>query len=498
MTRVVGPDERDRKIEGFTRDYQRINGFPSRLIDIYVDRECTTLADIRVYDPQQPNSVGALIEDSQLRIDPASFIPRFWYPHGVTRLWGQVNKGPLVLLDAALGLRTGLFATEHNGFPTGVLQAEVEHLATDYLHGIRIAVIEIGWDAWEPAEGDYNEEYIAEKTSAIRAYRNAGYRVGVVGGLHYAPEWLKAKPGAQHVDQWGNQSGGANFQWSQTVRDSAAGYIQQIVDACGDVEFHRIGLSRAGETLYPEAVNNNAFAPGQRQNNWWAFDTAAQAESPMPGWVPGASTYLGQPVTEADARAWYDWYFGALVYAHAWEIQAYRDAGWTGSLQIVTPGVGCLPAEHNARLEQRLAPMAGDDYFVMNTGAVWWRFYDELPDLTGCGMNASSVYDNSGNPRGNVTQPGDDQVPYNSAEIYDWSATRLLSSIARRHGIRPLMGENPGQTTTDTAKKAFATAAGCGLDALLWAFDRQLYDDDYASIADLTRLIFLHSPQTEE
>jgi hypothetical protein len=493
MTRALGPDQRDRKILGFTRDYQRVAGLPGRFIDVYLDEQCTVLADICRYDPDEPDVVGEKITNSRIRADMNSVVPRFWYPHGVTRVWGKVNKGPTLMLDAHVGDRPGLLAAEP-AFAVGVLQAETKWLAMDYLHGVRIAVIELGWDAWMPTEGNPDEDYIAAQVAKVKAYRNAGYRVGIVSGVHYPPTWLLAKPGAQHVDQWDNLSGGANFQWSATVRAYAEDYLTEVVQTMGDVDFHRVGLSKAGETLYPEAVNNTSLPNGQQQNNWWAFDSAAQASCPMPGWAPGTSTYGGNPVTKAMATAWYDWYFGGLVDAHAWQLSVFRAAGWTGSVQFVTPGVGCLPGELNARLNGLLAPLGGDTYFVMNTGAVWWRFYDEIPDLDGCGLNASSVYDNSGDPRGNVTAPGDDLVPYDDAQIYSWSATRLLSSIARRHGLRPLMGENPGSTSQADAAKVFTTAAGCGLDALLWAFDRHLWEGVHASAADLTAQIFLHSP----
>ena len=37
------------------------------------------------------------------------------------------------------------------------------------------------------------------------------------------------------------------------------------------------------------------------------------------------------------AGRWYDWYLNASVDAHAWEIAAFRNAGFTGELQLVMP-----------------------------------------------------------------------------------------------------------------------------------------------------------------
>jgi hypothetical protein len=379
--------------------------------------------------------------------------------------------------------------------------ADSRRIQTDFQYGVRIAVIEMAWDQWEPAQGVYNTSYINQQLTKVAAYRKAGYKIGIVTGLHYLPAWFKAIPGTQHKDQWGNPSGAVNAQFSATARTIVGGYITNVVQTLGQVDFHRVGLSRIGEMLYPEAQGNASFPAGQQVNNWWAFDTAAQTGSglpagvpvcPMPGWIPGESTFNGSPVTAGQVRGWYEWYYGALIAAHDWQRTVIRAAGHTGDIHLVAPGMGCLPAAFENRLAINLAelPNGQDNYRVMNTGALWFRFLDDLPSLAGCVLNISSVYDVSGNPRGNTTQPGDDQVPVTSTAINSWSSARWLSSIARRHGLA-YVGENPGNNSSAEGAAAIATAKGCGLSALLWAHDYQLHEGVYMSVQELPALLRL-------
>lgn len=391
-------------------------------------------------------------------------------------------------------------ATRTPSFPVGVLQADIRNLNKDYEYGIRIALMELEWAKWEPVEGQFDESYMMQQISKAFVYIARGYKVGIVSGIHRPPAWLLAKPNIQHKDQWGNESGIANFQFSSVARDYGAIFLTSVVKAFGEyVWFHRVGLSKIGECLYPEAANQNSFPVGQRENNWWCFDTQAQSGtglpagtggSPLPGWIPGTANYLGQPVTNMQVQSFYEWYFGANTNAHNWMLATIRAAGYGGIVHYVTPGMGCLPKEHDERLADKLAPIAGDDYYVMNTAAVWWRFYNELVDKGNCWMNASSIYDISGSPRGNITQPGDDAVNYDNPDIYNWSSARFLSSIARRHGME-VVGENPGQNSFEDAKKVISISQGCGLAALLWAFDDQLHsgNPEYCSLEQLSTLI---------
>lgn len=359
------------------------------------------------------------------------------------------------------------------GYPVGVLQADLQWIDDDYRFGIRIAVLEIEWSRWEPTEGQFDQTYIDQQVAKMNAYLDYGFQVGIVSGIHHQPSWVLAKSGIQHEDQNGTQSGILDFQFNDQARSYGENFLTSLVQAFGSaVSFHRVGLSAIGETLYPEAPDNN----------WWAFSDAAQATSPHPGWVPGTAADPGE------AEEWYDWYFEALVDAHDWMLATIRAAGYTGTVHYVTPGKGANPAHVAARLAGDLAPIDGDTYFVMNTGAIWYRFYDQLADLTGCEMNISSVYDVSGSPRGNVTEPGDDLVPFDDSAMDSWSSVRYLSSIARRHGLERV-GENPADTMPIDVQGTFDAAWGCGLKAILWAFDNQLRDGVHGRLAQIAQEI---------
>jgi hypothetical protein len=393
----------------------------------------------------------------------------------------------LAFLSAAvLSVALLVVALPSTGPVYGVLEADPRYLASDYQAGIRLAIVQPQWDAWEPRPGAFDRRYRAQEIAAVQAYRSAGYEVGVDIGLQSPPAWLLQRPGAQLVDQFGNQSGTANFEFDQSVRVAAAAYIRVVVDSLGPVKYYRVGLSGSGEALYPEA-------PG---DNWWAFDPRAQGAQgglppgvpavPLPAWVPGDALYHGRSVTQVQVRSWYRWYFGASVNAHAWEIRAYRAAGYTGMLQLVMPGYGTGPSVYRARMRADLAPVTYDPFDTMNTGAVWFKFLAELPDLHGLVVDISSVGDGSGIPANNTCQPGDDSEPLDSVRARFWSDTRWLTYLAHSHGLQ-VMGENPGNTRPAQLPEILELARSCGLIALQWAWDYQLHSRTYASLRLLRR-----------
>lgn len=374
-----------------------------------------------------------------------------------------------------------------NGPVLGVLLADPAFLAHDTRAGVRLAVLSLDWARWEPRKGHVDAAYRAETVAVARRYRAAGWKVAVDLGLQQPPGWVLAQPGGRLVDQHGGRSSTADFEFSEAVRRAGARYIVDAVHHLGAVADYRVGLSQSGETLYPSTSSNQ----------WWAFVPQAQGEAtglpkgvqptPLPGWVPGSPTWQGRPVTEDQVRRWYEWYLGALVNAHAWEIATYRAAGYRGQLELVMPGTGALPDLYRAVLAGDLAHNPGDCCDLLNAGAVWWRFLDELPDLRGTAVDVSSVYDQSGSPRGNGCEAGDERVHYRRNPGIDaWSDTRWLTYLARRHGL-PVMGENPGYTPSGDLPGIMHLVRSCHLVALQWAWDYQLRGDgNTANLAQLS------------
>ncbi|HZD67007.1 MAG TPA: hypothetical protein VE152_12985 [Acidimicrobiales bacterium] len=397
--------------------------------------------------------------------------------------------GALVALVAgAVAVFMGVVAALPSPTPTyGVLDANPTHLVTDYQAGVRLAMVGLAWHRWEPHPGVVDHHYRAKEVATVHRYQAAGYKVAVDIGLQAPPDWVTQRPGGRLVDQFGNRSDTANFEFSQQVRKAASGYIHNVVHALGPVAYYRVGLSGAGEMLYP----------GAPHNNWWAFGPYAQGQqgglppgvppTPLPGWVPGTTTYHGQHVTQHQVQAWYHWYFGALVAAHAWEITQYRVAGFQGTLQLVMPGTGAQPWWYHKRLAADLANPSYDPYHTMNTGAVWPQFLNDLAakgELGGVIVDISSVGDGSGSPPNNGCQPGDQSVPITSPQIRDWSDTRWLTYLASAHGLS-VMGENPGSTPPGQLSEILHLARSCNLTALQWAWDNQLYGGKYVSVSQL-------------
>jgi hypothetical protein len=372
----------------------------------------------------------------------------------------------------------------------GVLAADPDYLSADTAAGLRLAMINIGWDEWEPEQGSFDDAYISQQAATVAEYLSAGWTVAVDVGLQSPPSWALGLPYGQLVDQDGNSSGTPDYEFSEAVRAAATTYISSVVSSLTGVSYYRIGLSTSGEMLYPPVSDNQ----------WWAFSPLAQGSAsglpagvgvaPMPGWVPGSTTWDGEAVTQAMVQSWYDWYLGALINAHTWEIDSFRQAGYQGLLQYVMPGVGAVPSLYQQSIAGELAPNPDDPYNTMNTGAVWWDVLPQLP-LTGAVVDISSVGDGSGDPVNNVCQASDSSVDYTSqpSVIESWSATRWLTYLAGLNHL-PVMGENPGNITPAELPAIMSQVQACHLTALQWAWDYTLNESGpYVSLSDYAQAI---------
>ncbi len=407
------------------------------------------------------------------------------------------NRRPIqFLFGAALALHV-CAAEPQQPYLFGVLIANPKHLASDYAAGIRLALVEVNWSRYEPVRGSYDMKYRDERAATAKACRDAGFRVAVTVGLHYTPKWIRNDPALQHQSQFpGSTSGMANLAFNQPLRDDAEKYIADVVAHMGPVDFYRVGLSEQGETFYPEAPHDE----------WWAFDAMAQGDNPgrpegippppLPHWVPG-TPYRDKAVSTADAQRWYDWYFGALVNAHDWEIRAHRAAGYKGLIQLPMPGQGVRPDLYRRRIANGLAltsPSNPDSFHTMNTGANWFLFLDRLADKSNLIVDISSVYDSSGVPRGNGCGPDDDKVDYlHDPQVNRWSSARWISLHAGRNGL-PVIGENPGHDDFAAMQNAVRLMKECRLIGLMWAFDDELYGGKHATLADYAKLIRESNP----
>lgn len=390
-----------------------------------------------------------------------------------------------VALAALLGLTISPAGVRHSDTQTanhsetpllGVLEANPSYISSDSHAGIRLATINLDWAEWEPSDGVVNYAYADSVEQDVARYRAAHWEVAIDPGLQQPPSWALSLPNGLLLDQDFSPATTADFEFSSAVRQAARAYLSYLVGHLGPVNYYRVGLSENGEMHYPDTTSNQ----------WWAFTPSAQGTAgglppgvhvtPMPGWKPGAADWRKHKVTTAQVTRWYDWYFGAMVNAQAWEIASYRRAGYHGELELVMPGTGALPGSYAARIAHDLAPSASEDaYFTLNTGAVWWKLLNELPSLKGATLDISSVYDESGSPRGNGCEPADASVNYRVDPVIDrWSDTRWLAYLANRHHL-PVVGETPGYTRASGLVGVFHLVETCHLRALQWAWEYELH-----------------------
>jgi hypothetical protein len=193
----------------------------------------------------------------------------------------------------------------------------------------------------------------------------------------------------------------------------------------------------------------------------------------MPAWSPGKSTWTGGTVTVALATQWWNWYIGAVINAHQWQIAAYRTAGWDGLFSLTMPGQGGGPLLVTTRLNALLGDVAADSYATLQTGSIWQLQVPALANPAITVLDCSSVFDGSGTPANNVSGPGDVLTSLANADpaVSNWSATRWLAYLAAKSGI-PICGESSaGNPLATEVAGTMAQAFGCGLYAIYWAND---------------------------
>jgi hypothetical protein len=345
--------------------------------------------------------------------------------------------------------------------------------------------MDVSWASAEPTQGAFSAPYLAEVEFEVAQYHAAGWQVAISPGFQSPPAWVEGLPDGQLIDQSGNLSGTPNYEFSLAARSASLSYLKTLITALGpDVNYYRDGLDQNGEMTYP----------GTSSNQWWAFDAAAQGNDPsnaaysadpMGTWVPGTSTYEGQPVTTTQVQSFYNWYEGALESAEVVTALAMRADGFTGQIQLVMPGDGSEPMIVTTRIAADLAPGPYDSYFTMNTGANWQAILSD-PAMKAVGdtvVDISSVGDGSGASNDRCS-PSDLSIPLQQAEpwVSGWSDTRWLAYLAKVNGYA-VMGENPGNTDEADLSTIFGLVQSCGLTALQWAWDYQLYDGVHVSLA---------------
>jgi hypothetical protein len=360
----------------------------------------------------------------------------------------------------------------------GTLVTEPAHAQAEAGVGIKVAMLEVHWDRFEPAPGRFDAPYTAELRSQLAAFRRANMRVSLALGLTSAPAWAYRFPNARFRDQHGRTSSEINLVFNEPLRQEVDRYFAHLAAGLGVSNLWAIRLTSGGdaEVLYP---------PG---GSYWAFDANAQNGSgmppsmdpnPYPGWKPGTAT-----LNITQVRLWADWYVQALDDVVDWQMRTWNRLGFRGYYQVLTPGSGTRPSGFNYDVRHYLPDG------VTGVGAVWNRFYAFLPDKRRVMAYVTSVADlSAGNRRDDSCQTGDDSVPLTSDAADNWSATRWISRIADQWAL-PKAGENPGLNQPGLLSRHYVDMSShgmmadavrqlvsCHFQGFYWASDEQIWDN---------------------
>ncbi len=159
----------------------------------------------------------------------------------------------------------------------GTLQSEPARAQTNFDAGIRIAVLGVSWDRYEPQAGRFDEKYIADVLKKRDAFKAVGMMLMVDFGMQYPPAWVGELPHGRFVNQYGDPytdlgnpgSKVVNGVFNQTVRDHQAAYVKKVLSDLGDVDFIRLGWGYYGEFGYPQPKFKD------NENCYWAYDDLA-------------------------------------------------------------------------------------------------------------------------------------------------------------------------------------------------------------------------------
>jgi hypothetical protein len=231
-------------------------------------------------------------------------------------------------------------APSPSGFWYGVLQATPARAAQERAAGVTVGELELNWSAYEPAPGQFDASYAAQQRQNLDGLRAAGLSVVLDVGMQYPPSWIFGVDGnTRFVNQYGDVWHGGlsedvpNAVFDAAVRSAEAAYIARVAADLGDSFYAvRAGGLLQNELRYPPATYNG------HGNSYWAFDSNAQAHSPVPGWRPGQ-------VGTTQAGAFLDYYLQALTDFQTWLTGTYRSHFASAWVQLLKPSWGLRPGD---------------------------------------------------------------------------------------------------------------------------------------------------------
>jgi hypothetical protein len=248
----------------------------------------------------------------------------------------------------------------------GVLQAHAAQASILTAANIKTVTLELGWDAFEPVQGEVNSDYVSQQRSNVANWQDAGFKVILDTGLQYPPAWVFNTPGgARFVDQrgmiWNGGTGSkiVNAVFNASVRAAEATYYSRIASAFAGISFAavRVGGLNMGELSYPPAVTGS--------DTLWMYDETAQINSPVRGWKPGAGT-------STDARTAVNYYLGAINDYARWLLRTTSDNFPTARLLLMLPSWGLRPGHLTAAIAGGLSGHTNPEVNGLLTGGLDW------------------------------------------------------------------------------------------------------------------------------
>lgn len=368
--------------------------------------------------------------------------------------------------------------------------------------GVNAAVFGARWDLLMPTPNAVDPNYVAQLGASLRTCAAAGMTVVVDAGVQYVPSWARQLNGATLRDQYGGSpaTNQLDLVFSAAVRSAVGTYLRNLVANLPPytVAAIRVGTAPTGEMGLPGPSDGSQG----RTDSWWAFGTAAQtgyglapgqSMSPLPGWIPGQSTWNGRAVTASDALNWWHWYEWSVIQAEYFLAVSVKSAGFRGTIHLPTAGRGVLPVELSKATAVLLARANQlDDNFSRGL-----YYVDQLPllgnALPGTVIDLTSVDDASAvtaraySPAQDVCLANDASTSVNPATaVSQWSNLRFARAQVARAGLSAV-GENPGPPGPTTGGVSYSDpetaqvtrvagySRSCGLAALYFAFEDDLF-----------------------
>lgn len=351
------------------------------------------------------------------------------------------------------------------------------HLQEERAAGVEAKVVELSWRQYYPSEGKIDTAYVRSKKAEMEELRKAGFDIILSLGYHDTPPWLHENyRNTYYVSQFGEgwtgdtfddghpvDNGDANLVFNHRLRGLVASYMKDVFREFGsDFYAVRLGGGRYGELTYPPADF------GRRDNVYWAYDENAQkraAKAGFGGWRPG------EPSPEGEAGRFLNWYLDSLVSYQGWQVDAVREAGYSGRIMMLYPGWGIRPEQIEEATSTNLdgstsAEVNGEIQsgrdFARQVGAI----EDENVLVTTTWLDADATRDDGQDPR-------------------FWSPAKYLSSQAESNPARPgLYGENTGSGSLEDMQVAAHQMRRYGLIGMAWYDEEQLFSGRYATLED--------------